>query len=586
MTIRDVISQMTGRRNAAPETAAIQITPGISFAMYLIALGVGEALKDNAKAEVRCEDLATKMWNKIDTASLKRLGFPITGLGQVVPWSKLATNAARYREVIKEEYTNNPDVPAEESKFMHFAGMFFQNPTKPNYLKRALVQVTTIGPAYASLFSKTIYGKTNHDTGSVLQEQIKGLVQKATGKSGTKLSTERIELLKKKSPDTVKQYNRLRTDMRKQMLVDFSAFIEDKNDGKPVQVSRANDFLYDMGYDEPLFPELPEKAPLFVGVDGGKPSYYTSDGRRLIGGIPSNAVNIIFMKTYDKATGKGGYVSYRTPEAKGETPTKLYTAEHKNAASDKKFSAAADVSTNMSTFVARWKKDLASQDEDKFMSATAAILIYLTGMRVGSSVSARSVTGKATTGAITLKVSNVKLTGDTLTVKYIGKKGMAQNHTLKLDKTVPVGFKAAIKELLMGKGPSEYVFSVDDAKGRPRKLPYTAFNAYLKATGFTTGIHKIRHARGTALMLEKLETVKFKIPSTATTLAKKQKVAEDFVKEKILAPVAHLLGHKKATGEPLWTTSIQNYCNPAPLSQWFVGQGLRVPKWIPKKLEA
>lgn len=588
MNMRRIVSNMVvkGRHLAAPETANLRMTPGLGLALYLFAVGLTEVFSEE-KSRKRAIELATKLWQQLDMDGLRKIGFNTRFLANVSTWSKLVTHVAHFRDVIKVEYTNNPDASHEEAKFLAFAGLFFQSPTKPNYVKRMMVAVASLGPTYAAMFSKAVFGKTNHDTGSVLQSQIKNLVKAVTGKNSTKLSTELLKQMREGSPTDVsraKQYAKLRTDIRRQMIIDFTAFL-DKNGGKHVSVAEANEFLYDSGYDEPLFPEVPSNAPLYVGVEGGKPAYFTKDGRRLVGNIPANAIAITFMKTYNSSNGTGGYLSYRTPEAKGETPTKLYTVEHKNSATEKKFSVAAEVADNMMKYVSKWKKDLTSRDSDKFMSATAAILIYLTGMRVGASVSARAISGKATTGALTLTGSNIAITGDMLTVKYTGKKGMAQKHVIKLDKTIPVGFKSALKELLVGKGPKDYVFSVEDEKkGRLVKLPYTTFTTYLKATGFPAGIHKIRHARGTALMVEKIETLRFKFPSTANTLAKKQKYAEDFAKDKILTPVAHLLGHKKASGEPLWSTSIQNYCNPAPLAQWFIGNELRVPKWIPKKI--
>lgn len=589
MAIRDVVKHMVnlGRSSTAPETAAIEITPGITLAIYLYAVGLTEVLKDNPKALQRAKVFVDKAWGQLDTTGLRKAGFNTKLLAKVSDWPTLVAHVKHFRDTIKKSYTNNPAVSAEEVRVVSFAGMFFQHPTKPNYVKRMMVNVTSLGPAYAASFSKVIHGKMNHDTGANIQEQLAALVKALTGKSGTLIPSKQVAEFKlSRDPSVVekaKQYVRMRSDMRKQMLIDFATYV-DQHEGKPVQVADANEFLYDRGYDEPLFPELPSTAPLFVGVDGGKATFYTADGRRLTAGIPANATNVIFMKTYNKTDGTGGYLSYRTPEAVGETPTKLYTADHKNQASTKKFGQAAKVLDNLAVYVAKWQKDLGSHDSYKFMASTAAILIYLTGMRVGSTVRSRAVSGKQSTGAVTLKVSNVKLVGSKLSLSYIGKKGVKQNHVLTLGPETPKGFKAAITELLTGKAPSEYLFSVETDKGTLLRLPYSRFNAYLKATGFPAGIHKIRHARGTSLMLEKMTTTKFKMPTAASTLAKKQKVAEDFIKDKVLTPVANLLGHKKASGEALWSTSITNYCDPAPVAKWFLDQGLRVPKWVPRKL--
>ena len=70
---------------------------------------------------------------------------------------------------------------------------------------------------------------------------------------------------------------------------------------------------------------------------------------------------------------------------------------------------------------------------------------------------------------------------------------------------------------------------------------------------------------------------------------KRKKEAEDFMKDKVLTPVADALGHKSMKGgtvTPLWKTSITSYVMPNIVREWFEKQQLDVPKWVPEKVSA
>jgi len=214
-------------------------------------------------------------------------------------------------------------------------------------------------------------------------------------------------------------------------------------------------------------------------------------------------------------------------------------------------------------------------------------MIYLTGMRVGSRQhSAASMTGKPTYGAISLRPRHIKISGNRITLNYEGKAaaktGIKQKHIIEVNDQITRQLKKNLQELLDGKQGNDLVFSMPNGN-KNIELTYSAFAKYLASSGYPAGIHKLRHVRGTNLLIEMLQKNQWKPSAKATTLDKQQKEAETFMVDKIITPVSILLGHKSGTDKLLWRTTVKSYTNPAPIAEWFMKHNLRMPSWLPRK---
>lgn len=572
------LNRLHRSRLTSRQAIAATVSPEGVFAAYLIATSLAKALTD-AAAKNKANALAIELYSSLDKAYLIKKGIPGKAINAPKEWPFIEMYAVAIKKAIKENIVNNPDLPADVAKLISFAGLMFANPVKsPNYITRALVALKVLGPEYVAKFNKIVNGSAKSNATTQLKE-LEKQVKLLTGKEATLIPKEALDKIKEKDPDGAKKYTALRSKLRSQQVLDFLTYISDI--GKPVHVNEANAYLDSIGYKDHLFPSLKAKDPLFVGANAGKIAFFTADGRMLTGGVPPAANEVVFMSTYDPKTGKGGYVSYRTPGAYGIEPTKLYTVDHKAAAVEEKHHKAEKLTEQLPKLLAAWTADLSSRDSYSFMSALVCLIIYKTGMRVSTTKEIRSGKGVATSGALTLKVENIKLLSSSIKFKYIGKKGVAQEQVIEIKDKIDKLIYKYLKELIAGKKPSDYVFEDLLANGKVKELTYQKFNEYLKSKGMATGIHKIRHALGTSLVNKLLVENTWKPDSADKTLAKQQTSAETFIKDKILIPVAHLLGHKKASGEPIWQTSIQNYVNPQPVANWFVDHKLRVPKWVP-----
>ena len=226
------------------------------------------------------------------------------------------------------------------------------------------------------------------------------------------------------------------------------------------------------------------------------------------------------------------------------------------------------------------------------MKATAAVVLYWTGARVGSNATGMaSKKGVEGFGILNLRIRHIKFTTTSVILEYAGKKGMHQKHILPMNDAAHKLVAKHLKQLAAGKGKEDLLFSVPaKTKGKVTPLTFGLFSKYLKSNGFTMGAHKLRHVRGTSAVKRLLEENTWKPSKTATTLAKRQREAEKWIKEKVLVKIANILGHQsknKTTGvtTPAWQTSIKSYINPDVVRQWFVSNKLDVPNWVPNKLD-
>lgn len=570
------------------EEAAMTLTMPVKLAKFFIALKFSDLTKGKA-GHNKAVAAAKEAYTDLDKDALARLGFPKYWNDKAPSFEVIrSTNFPIIKKIVKEKITNNVRVSAEESAVIQTATSFLvKHEPSEQQIMRAVSTANKISPKFGSSLPADEASEGKSDGASSvagLYGELREIVKKITGKSGIKATQEQLTKAKTGTPQQaalVTKYNAIRRRLVTKYDADLAAYIGQQD--KPPYVHDAFKHMSGLGYESHRIIHATKKVPLKVNVAGGKVVYITEDGREIDGGIPPDAEKITFMKTYDAGSGTGAYLSYTTPTAVGIT--RKYTTDHKNDAGKKKFDKADNVAENIGKYVTKWTRDLSSRDDTIAMAATVCMLIYKTGMRVGTKVGSRSISGEVAYGALTLLSRQVTITASKITLKYKAKKQVDQTHILPIKDKVDKLILRNLKEFKTGKGADDLVFSYENNRGTVKRLTPQQLNAYLKSMGYTAGIHKIRHVRGTNLAIELLNSTPWKPKKEDTTLTKKQASAEVYIKTKILEPVAHLLGHKSKDGKPIWSTSISNYLNPRPFVKWFTDNGLRVPKWVPRTLE-
>lgn len=580
------------------ETANYPQTPVTKLACLYLAIGL-QVLAGKGEAQGIARRFVQQMERFVTPADFTKYKIPaayVVGYDDPgVSQSLIKELKTRVRKII-----NDRSVSTEELNFLKFSLLFAEDPDKrPNYVERAKKMALKVSTAYYRNFTKVVdhvHEATSSNKVSVqaIQTELAELVSELTGKKLDKnvldVPTKLIQELRVSTKSTskleqVKRYKELRRDLVIALDNAMASFIA-KNDGK-VYIHELNEYTEKLGFKIRRVPKTTKKIPLKVGFFGGKLKYYTDDDRPIEQGIPSIAKDIKFPKTYDKKTGTGAYLTYTSDLAFGIT--RVYTEAHVAKRVEKISSATKAVSTKIDSVLARWKKDLTSPDPIKKMGATAAVMIYLTAMRVGArQTTAASNTGVPTYGGISLRPRHITLRKGGIFIKYkgksSGKSGVEQKHLIKVTSDpLTKRLYNNLAELLKGKKGDTLVFSMKAKRGKDVVLTYTRFRDYIKNSGYPAGIHKMRRVRGTNLMIELLKTTKWKPSAQAKgKIAKEQKEAENYAIQKVLIPIANLLGHKSGTGADLWRTTAKSYIEPEPLVKFFETNNLRIPKWLPK----
>ena len=581
------------------EVASLPPTQYTKLGAYLLAVGLA-VLAGNGEGQKSAERNAQIMRDLLNPKFIKKQGIPDNFFkfdhAGVKTLSKYIKDAVKLM-------VEDPDVSSEEATLLKFSFNFMENPSKtPNYLEKARKHAATISAAYYRNFEKVvsrIQGSTSGNKKNIvdLQRELSELVGEITGKK-PKLDVlsvpNKIIVEMRRSGgdglDKARKYATMRRDLGASYDKDLINFISSKNPSV-VKIQDAYEHMTKLGYKIHKLPDVPKKIPLKVGMYLGKAKFYTGDDRPLAQNIPSTAKDFKLSARYDPKTGEGGYLTYTSDIAAGIT--RVYTESHLNKSSEKISSATQAVTNKIGSVLTRWKKDLTSIDPIKKMGATASVMIYMTAMRVGArQTSAASQSGEATYGAISLRPTHISLRKNSIFLKYKGKAasktGLEQQHLIKVNPSDGLTKRVYqnLEKLMEGKKKTDLVFSVPSkVKGKkPIVLTYAAYIQYLKESGYPAGPHKMRRVRGTNLMIDLLKKEKFNLSvKAAGNLSRSQKEGEQFVIEKILTPIAILLGHKSGTGATLWRTTVKSYVEPQPLIDFFKAQGLRLPKWLPKK---
>jgi len=587
------------RQLESMEVASLPPTQYTKLGAYLLAKGL-VVLAGNGEGKTYAERNAVIMKDLLNPRFTKKYAIP-ENFHKFDP-SGPALFVKPLKEAIKI-MVEDPKVSAEEASLLKFAVNFMENPSKtPNYIERARKHAATISAAYYRNFEKVvgkIQGSTSGNKSNIvdLQRQLSELVSEITGKKAKPdvlnvPNTTIVEMRRSGGDnlDKARRYAQMRRELGASYDKDLIGFISSKNPSV-VKIQDAYTYMDKLGYKIHKIPNVAKSIPLKLGMSLGKPKFYTGDDRPIAQNIPSNAKDIKLSPRYDPKTGAGGYLTYTSDVAAGIT--RVYTEAHQNQSASKISSDTQAVTTKMTSVLSRWKKDLTSTDPIKKMGATASVMIYMTAMRVGArQTTAAAQSGVATYGAISLRPPHIILRKNSIFLKYKGKAasktGLEQQHIIKVNPADGLTKRVYqnLEKLMAGKKKTDLVFSVPNKNKnkKPVVLTYAAYIQYLKDSGYPAGPHKMRRVRGTNLMIDLLKKEKFNLSVKASgNLSRSQKEGEQFVIEKILTPIAILLGHKSGTGATLWRTTVKSYVEVKPLIDFFQKQGLRAPKWLPKK---
>lgn len=256
-----------------------------------------------------------------------------------------------------------------------------------------------------------------------------------------------------------------------------------------------------------------------------------------------------------------------------------YTVGHKERRESSKDDLIRKCIDAMPHVLKRMESDIRGIDDNKKILDKEDVVIllvwmtWLTAARIGSLKNKND-------GMSSLIMSNVTLNALTNSIifKYSGKSDIAQRHVHKFKTPLEKKAFKQMQKLLLRKEKSDFVWSYGAGK---KRVTEKAANEYLRSIGFPSTAHKIRHVRGT-LEAKKILEEQGKKPRVSKTmsLAERQRVTEAWFKTEVAEQVAKTLGHAKATGEPIWNTSVKSYIDKGWMRDWFTGQGLKIPKWL------
>lgn len=562
------------------------------FSLYLLYCGI-HAYLDDAGFPVPKQLLEDKKKaaDRLPKRELQARGFPLELLSHYSKPDAMRNRANLYRPLVRAA-KNDIDIPIEEVNLFTLAARMNNKDVADSTVVKTERLLWEIDSDLATKVVGYLHGSDKPDKPAASRQKasdiysaIRAVVKKLGGK-GMTLTKEQADKARMKAGTAAiyKEYNALRNQSKKMFTTAFMLMVN-ANNNLPFDVAVAEKKMRDKGFELMWLPTSSTGFKGKVGVHDGKIAFYTTAGKLLSAAIAPGS-KVIMNPKYDAETDNTYYMIVQAPNGISEG-ARSYTAEYKRGSTKAKFAKADDVTRRLPEFIKRWQRDMKSEDIRTKMCGTLAMCQYLTGARVGSRTKRiASKKGIATFGILSLKVGHVSVTGRNIILTYVGKKAQAQKHIIKLDNATVKLMAKIFKELMAGKGKEERLFVMPSTVGsKIIEINWGIYDRYLKSMGFTQGSHKLRHARGTALV-EKLLTEKpWKPTAKEKTLTQRQKSADDYMKNNVLSKVAALLGHKAAGGTKLaWRTSINAYVKPDVVVDWYNNNQLRVPSWVPSKV--
>jgi hypothetical protein len=390
---------------------------------------------------------------------------------------------------------------------------------------------------------------------SIVQTMERIVMQLVKRKDDPMLSVNEVREFGATSPKIIAKY----VELRKQFKANYSKALLKfvRLSGKPlVDVARAKAYLTAMGCNY-----LPTG---FIGKVDEKGKLYTSAGKALKGTM---AGRMQMNPSYDPKTDDTYYCKLL-----GDMRGELRTVDFLKHSKTLRIDSVTDFSSNIEEHRKTWLRDLGSIEKHTQMIAAIIETIHLTQARIGGEKNEND--GVQTFGISTLRCKHIRVTAQGVEMRYPGKKGTLQHHTIKPTTATNRKVMSLLKSYIAGRGKEDRVFV---AGGKP--IIPSEVNGYLRRIGVKVTIHKFRHAAATKAALDLLASSPFNSKNKPT-----QAQAERWLKVEAIK-IGTMLHHRTGSGDKqkvTGTTAIGAYISPDILKDFFVDLGLRVPKWIPE----
>lgn len=369
-------------------------------------------------------------------------------------------------------------------------------------------------------------------------------------------TAEDMKKLQTKFPEKYKEWKRASNATKKAAREAVVEAFKTKGYGV-VDVKVAKSVLKDLGIPNPIDPGFIGKVS--IGDTKTKMfSYYTKDGQLLDSVVGQNVVmNTKYTKDND------AYYCTHMPAINSGTPVKVYTAEHRKKSAQRLHNGARESVNGLDDLRPTLASDMKPllNGNLKDVDALAALVVRVideTAGRIGNPGSERNAN---TFGIHNLQIKHVKKSKSGFTLKYIGKKGVPQEH--KVEDALSV---KAITKLIEGRKGAQYVFSRDGE----RPLSPTTVGMYLKGTGFSGSPHRFRKIWANKIFNE----LAFK--DAAKKMTKEQAKA---IFDKAVAAVAAKLGQTEMN------TSIRSYIDPLLMKRFWDTVGFPAPAVVQRVIE-
>lgn len=453
------------------------------------------------------------------------------------------------------------DISIDKLKQIKAAGRWFRNGSDGAY-KYLAKTVSSLGE-----------GDLNQEfvksTGSQkpIAKSLEKLVKGLTGKQGIVIPREDAAKAKKKHKELYKQYLRLRKDFNDVWKTELANYVR-KSGKATVPYAEAKKYLESKG----LMHNLPDG---FVGRIDDQGRWYTTAGK-LIAQSPGPEFKLIFMnKEYNPQTDDSFvFVARKGPKGQVKGHAHFYTVDYLKKGRTEKFENVDEMKNKIQTIRTKWLPYLkAGVKKPEGVAATILEILIQFSARVGSNP-------RKPNGISSLLVKNaLPQANGNLILKYIGKDGVLQKHTLDKSNQFHKYCIANIKALMEGKKPNDLLFTWKKPSGKQIHINSTLVNKMYKRLGATNTVHKIRTLRGTILfdaLMKKSKIFAKKDVSEKVAKIEFMRIAEEV--GKMLGHVRTMQGQAKVTG----ATAIQSYIDPTVMLEFWNKLGMRPPAQLQK----
>lgn len=299
------------------------------------------------------------------------------------------------------------------------------------------------------------------------------------------------------------------------------------------------------------------------------PEHYQIDG------VPSGYLfpKIEMNDKYDPETSPW---VFRAVRHDGSIGNYFYTRNFKQRQRKSKFETVADLIGRIDDMRVLWLDDIKNFHQQSAAKVAAVILelLYQFSARVGS-VGNGTEEGLKTFGISTLRVKHVKINGSVV-FRYYGKDGVKTKHTLSPDTRSDMQVIKAIKDLMVGKKPSDYLFTYTTKGGKKKPVRANVVNDLFRELGAGDAtVHKLRTYHATVLARDLI--AEFKTKRKTFRNAKDCHAALVKIAEKVGKKLNHVRRTKegvKVTG----ATALQNYIDVLLQKEFFDHYGVEYPK--------